>query len=687
MNWASSFPILATILILTLLFLQPTSTEAAPNAGVRAAYFAPDPPIIKSQLYELQPLVVEIEAFYGTGGAIESLGDQLLLVTPKGRIAVIDAGGELNYLPQKVPMNEFAAREELIIREGLRVADILLHEQAAGSFRLFVSHHYFVEDCVEFRISSTLLNLDDGQARVSDSWKTEFIAEPCLLDDIFLFMEGGTFWPGAIQAGGRMLMDGAEHLLVVIGDHAWHAAGGYTEDTLTIAGPDSHLGKLVRIDLTNGGAEIVASGFRNPQGFARDADGDIWQTEHGPKGGDELNLLRPELNYGWPYVTHGLRYGDRTWPYSEVQGRHTGFEMPAFAWIPSIGISNIIVSDSQQFPLWQGDLLIASLRAQSLFRVRLYEKRVVYIEQIEVDTRIRDITQMRDGRIALLSDNAKVLFLQRAPIYCQDGSDIESIYSYDADDVCIDISKIMEAAEDSLIRSLPDPDFGSPVVRSLFNLYVHDDRLIYVKSPCSEEDFQNRFFLHITPVDVEDLSAAHVQHGFNVYDFDSYEENVAAEMNGAGCLVAYTLPEYEIKHIYTGQVIRVESADGQISWKGPVWEGSHTISDPSDAAAPQGGGVSAAAALFAVRCGACHNLVAEHYAGPHLDGVIGRRPGRVAGFNASAALTSLEIVWTRENLAEFIANPSQFAPGTSMSDTGITVEEAQIIADFLASER
>ena len=67
--------------------------------------------------------------------------------------------------------------------------------------------------------------------------------------------------------------------------------------------------------------------------------------------------------------------------------------------------------------------------------------------------------------------------------------------------------------------------------------------------------------------------------------------------------------------------------------------------------------------------------------------MIGRRPGRVAGFNASAALTSLEIVWTRENLAEFIANPSQFAPGTSMSDTGISVEEAQIIADFLASER
>ena len=165
-----------------------------------------------------------------------------------------------------------------------------------------------------------------------------------------------------------------------------------------------------------------------------------------------------------------------------------------------------------------------------------------------------------------------------------------------------------------------------------------------------------------------------------------------------GCLVVRSLPEYEIRHIYTGQVIREESPDGEVFWKGPVWEGSYTFGAPNPAAAPgeedalptQTGELAShpGAALFAARCGACHNLVAEHYVGPHLDGVIGRRPGRVAGFNGfSEALTSLDIVWTRENLAEFIANPSQFAPGTSMSDTGITAEEAQIIADFLASER
>ena len=113
---------------------------------------------------------------------------------------------------------------------------------------------------------------------------------------------------------------------------------------------DSHIGKLVRIELTSGEVEIIAGGFRNPQGFARDADGKLWETEHGPQGGDELNLVRPGLNYGWPYVTHGIQYGNKIWPYSETQGRHDEFEKPVYAWIPAIGISNLIVSDSRFSP-------------------------------------------------------------------------------------------------------------------------------------------------------------------------------------------------------------------------------------------------------------------------------------------------------------------------------------------------
>ena len=406
----SSFLIHVVAFLLFLVFWQPRLAEAALNRVPSVVLFASDPATIKTHLYELQPMVVELEAFSGRGGAIEPLEDKILLVSPRGRIALIDANGEVDYLEERVPFSE-SPTGNTGFRLGLRVADIMLREQQSNRFTLFVSHHYIAEDCVEFRISSTVLNLERGKAKISGDWKTVFTAEPCIQDNIFAFRDGETIRTGAIQAGGRMLMDGVEHLLIVIGDHAWHEAGGYTEKTLPVAGPNSHLGKLVRIELASGKAEILASGFRNPQGFARDSDDHLWQTEHGPQGGDELNLLKPDLNYGWPQVTLGNRYGSRKWPYSTIPGRHDGFKKPVFAWIPSIAISNLIVSESQLFPLWQGDLLIASLVSQSLYRVRLHEGRVMYVEQIEIGTRVRDIDQMSDGRIALLSDHDGILFL------------------------------------------------------------------------------------------------------------------------------------------------------------------------------------------------------------------------------------------------------------------------------------
>ena len=84
--------------------------------------------------------------------------------------------------------------------------------------------------------------------------------------------------------------------------------------------PNTHLGKVVRIALANGEANTIAAGFRNPQGFARDKGGNIWLTEHGPLGGDELNLVRPDLDFGWPFVTYGVLYGNRIWPFNSVQG-------------------------------------------------------------------------------------------------------------------------------------------------------------------------------------------------------------------------------------------------------------------------------------------------------------------------------------------------------------------------------
>ena len=603
-------------------------------------------------------------------------------MTPRGRIALVHVDGKVDYLPVSVPMNQ-PDLEALSINAGFRVADIVLHERLPDTFTLFVSHHYFAADCIEFRISSTELKWGHNGVAISDRWKTEFIANPCIGIDVFLHNAG---W-GGIQVGGRMVMEDADHLLVAIGDNGWYGwdeADERHKSRITPSGFDAryHLGKLVRIDTGSGKAEILSRGLRNPQGLALDSAGNIWETEHGPQGGDELNLLRPERHYGWPYVTLGLQYIDKIWPFNNVQGSHDGFEMPVYSWVPSIAISNLIVSDSQMFPLWENDLLIASLKAQSLFRVRVHDERVIYSERIEIGTRIRDIVQTDDGRIALLTDDAKVLLLQRAPIFCHDEFYTDAIYSFDANEVCLDVSTMFSEANAPIIRNLKASEFGKPLVRSLFYLYVHDNKLLYLRSPCTEYALSHRFFLHITPVHADDLTEEYKQHGFNIYDFYSQEQGIGAAVNEAGCMVALELPEYEIKRIYTGQSIRVESPTGEVSWQGPIWEGRHTFAETEPATVEHPG-----ATLFSAHCAGCHSLAEQHSVGPHLAGIVGRRAGNIEGFDASSSLSSLDIVWTEETLAQFIADPARFAPGTSMLAIGITEEEAQVIVDFLALER
>ncbi len=254
-------------------------------------------------------------------------------------------------------------------------------------------------------MSSTTLFRDEEGTPGAVAWETIFDAEPCL-----------TVASQGNQAGGKMLTDGPDHLLVLIGDHGKDGLGSDRYPILP-QDPDSHLGKLVRIEIGTGAAEVLTLGHRNPQGFARDRDGDLWATEHGPFGGDELNRIEPGNDYGWPRVSYGIGYSGRALTDSGEMSLHDGYTEPAFAWVPSIGISGLVVNDARAFPMWRDDLLVASLRARSVFRVRRSGDLVRYVEQIEIspDTRhgrIRDMTWMADGRLALLVDRSRIVFLR-----------------------------------------------------------------------------------------------------------------------------------------------------------------------------------------------------------------------------------------------------------------------------------
>ncbi len=152
--------------------------------------------------------------------------------------------------------------------------------------------------------------------------------------------------------------------------------------------------------------------IRNPQGLYIDENNNIWETEHGPQGGDELNLIKQNRNYGWPFVTYGTHYDTYIWPPSKEQGRHDGYERPIHAWTPSIAISNLIQIKTRP-QQWDEDFLVASFGA-GLFRLRIREGRVILAEPINIDARIRDLEQMNDGTVVLWTDEADYIELHPA---------------------------------------------------------------------------------------------------------------------------------------------------------------------------------------------------------------------------------------------------------------------------------
>ena len=205
---------------------------------------------IETHLYALKATATPIPWDPAGGGAIAPLHNDLLLATPYGSLSLVGRRGEVVAMDGQVPMGLAAWRQHAeadLYR--FRVTDILLKRLERARYRLFVTHLYFAGSCVRLRLSSTTVDLrfpDAGRGTVADasvspSWKTIFDADPCLAADEPLPLQ---------LSGGKMLTDGDEHLLVTV--------GGF--NTLQEQSMDTHLGKLLRINIDTGAAR--AAGWR-----------------------------------------------------------------------------------------------------------------------------------------------------------------------------------------------------------------------------------------------------------------------------------------------------------------------------------------------------------------------------------------------------------------------------------------
>ena len=191
---------------------------------------------------------------------------------------------------------------------------------------------------------------------------------------------------------------------------------------------DNHHGKIVRIGkdgsvprdnpfVGKAGAlpEIWSYGHRNVQGATLAPDGTLWAHEHGPQGGDEINLPQPGRNYGWPVITYGKEYSGAT--IGRGLRKQDGMEQPLYYWNPSIAPSGMAFVTSERYPGWKGDLMVAALKFQYLARLQVRDGKVVAEHKLlpDVGERLRDVRQGPDGWLYLVTDNSDGKLLRVKP--------------------------------------------------------------------------------------------------------------------------------------------------------------------------------------------------------------------------------------------------------------------------------
>jgi len=221
---------------------------------------------------------------------------------------------------------------------------------------------------------------------------------------------------GAGHYGSRLAFDRDGYQFITVGDRQAPPRGdlaAHPAQDLT-----NHHGTTIRlhedgrvpsdnpfVGRTDARPEIWSYGHRNPQGLAiHPTTGDIWLNEHGPQGGDELNLIRPGANYGWPVIGFGVNYRSGA---AIHEGTHReGMEQPVHVWVPSIGISGLMVYTGDRFPEWQGNLFVGGMAGEQLVRLQMDGQRVVREETLLPGLgRIRDVRQGPDGFIYLAIDH------------------------------------------------------------------------------------------------------------------------------------------------------------------------------------------------------------------------------------------------------------------------------------------
>lgn len=327
------------------------------------------------------------------------LPDGRMLVTERsGTMRIVTAQGEKGPALSGLP--------DIVSRGQGGLLDVVLAPDFATSKRIYFSYS----------------EPDPDNSKANSTAVAHAVLNGDKLENVTRIFSQQPKYESTAHFGSRLVWNSDGTLFVTLGDRY-----GAMQDAQTL---DNHHGKVIRINADGSVPadnpyvntakalpEIWSIGHRNVQGAAlHPTTGKLWTGEHGPQGGDELNIDEAGKNYGWPIITYGENYGGGK---IGIGTEKDGMEQPVYKWVPSIATAGFIFYTGDKFPQWKGNLLMTSLRAATLARLTLDGDKVVDEERLlqkEVGERLRHIVQGPDGYIYLVSDesNGKIFRLEPA---------------------------------------------------------------------------------------------------------------------------------------------------------------------------------------------------------------------------------------------------------------------------------
>ena len=346
-------------------------------------------PAIKLSIQSIDTPTAQVQGSNGErGAAIARLADGRLLL----------GGGSTGFTlflydltnQQQITIGRAAAAWERINDSRFAITDISVLTQTAETAQLLISYPRFNSEgrCVTV---------------VVYSYRANFGAQPSLKRGKMWFQSKPCVAISAVQhAAGRMELIDAKSAYLTIGDLGYPEIGDKTKR--------GTLGTVMKISAKK--VTQISSGHRNAQGILLIGK-DLYTSEHGPRGGDELNLIQQGIDYGWPTVTYGERYSPGDYVSPTNPESHNGFRKPLTYWVPSVAPTELIqLPAASAWGQWSSSIVMGTLREESLIFIQMNNKRVVgQMQTVNVYERIRDLDVTKDGSIIATTDSGKLLVI------------------------------------------------------------------------------------------------------------------------------------------------------------------------------------------------------------------------------------------------------------------------------------